>query len=237
MQTAIATIEAFVRREMGSAAGHDLVIGHGYLHVDRVRRHALRIGDGEGVDRMDLVETAALLHDIGLRHVESRADHAAVSSALARDYLHGSHFFAKDEINAVVIAIARHSDVTPIPNLRGASLDDALTAILREADVLDALGAVGIMRAFMTKHARPPYDATTPAGDSWSLSGDQFADLRRQGRFPTATVMDQINLQIAIYDNLRSDTARQLGTPLVAFTRAYVEQLIREVGSQCPAPS
>jgi len=44
--------------------------------------------------------------------------------------------------------------------------------------------------------------------------------------------MDQINLQIAIYGNLRSETARRLGAPLVAVMKAYVQQLIREIGGQ-----
>jgi len=232
MQTAIASLEAFVKHEMTDAAEHDLAIGHGYLQVDRVRRHALRIANGEGTDRLDLVEATALLHDIGLPHVDDRADHAAVSSCLASDCLRRNHSFSKAEIRAVVTAIAHHSDITPIPDVLGASLDDALTAILREADTLDVLGAMGLMRAFMTKHNRPPYDLSAPAGDSWGLSADQFTQRRHQSRFPATTVVDQINLQIAVYDNLRSETARRLGAPLVAFMKAYVKQLTREVGTQ-----
>ena len=232
MQTVIASIEAFVRHEMGGAAGHDLVIGHGYLHVDRVRRRALQIGNGERFARLDLVEAVALLHDIGLPHVDDRAEHAAVSSALAGDYLRRNHCFPEDEIDAIVTAIAHHSDVRPIPEVRGASLDDALTAILREADILDLLGAVGLMRASMTKYYRPPYDPNAPAGDSWGLSADQLTQRRHQGRLPATTVVDQINLQIAIYDNLGSATARRLGAPLAAFMKAYVRQLTREVDSQ-----
>lgn len=42
----IAGIEALVKAERAAARGRDATIGHGYEHVVRVRRHALRIASG-----------------------------------------------------------------------------------------------------------------------------------------------------------------------------------------------
>jgi hypothetical protein len=41
--------------------------------------------------------------------------------------------------------------------------------------------------------------------------------------------MDQINFQMSCYDNLNTETARQIASPLIAFMRAFVEQFTAEV--------
>jgi len=226
----VAAIEAHVRAVMDGAARRPTVIAHGYDHVDRVRRWALRIAGGEGLARRDLVEATALLHDIGLAQMETRGGHAHTSAALAEAYLDAHGWFSRDEVAAIVGAIRAHSDITPIPPIHGAPLAEGLRAVLREADILDALGAVGLMRACMSKGSRPAYDPRDVRGPTWGLSGDGFTALRGRAGVPSATVIDQVNLQIAIYDNLRSETARRFGQPLVATMRAFVEQLAAEVG-------
>jgi putative nucleotidyltransferase with HDIG domain len=227
----VQTIEAHVRTTMRAAGDSTLAIGHGFAHVDRVRRWAMRLARDQGFTRLDLVEVTALLHDIGLAKLDERTHHAAVGADMAEAYLKTLGWPTAEEVEAVVHAIRHHSDVVPIPPLRGASLPEALGAILREADILDALGPVGLMRACASKATRPFYDPNKVKGPAWGLSGDEFTRLRGEGRLPAATIVDQVNLQIAMYDNLSSEASRALGAPQVAYLRHFVAALAGQVGT------
>ena len=117
---------------------------HGYEHVERVRRLCRYIArklmeKGIEVD-LEVLELAALLHDIGRNISEER--HAIVSAEIARQILN-SLGYSKDKIEKVVKAILAHSYSARIKpeTIEG--------AILSDADKLDALGAIGIARVFM----------------------------------------------------------------------------------------
>jgi uncharacterized protein len=114
---------------------------HDFDHVMRVYRLAERIGQAEGAD-MPVLRTACLLHDIGRADQETGRvpDHAAEGARRARDLLSAR---PPQFVDAVAHAIAAHrfrgDDVQP------RTLE---ARILYDADKLDAIGAVGIARAF-----------------------------------------------------------------------------------------
>ncbi len=68
----IERIEQHARDIMAKIAP-DMAIAHDWKHIDRVRRWALRIAQQEGFDNLEMVEAAALLHDIGLASVTERS--------------------------------------------------------------------------------------------------------------------------------------------------------------------
>ena len=47
-------------------------------------------------------------------------------------------------------------------------------------------------------------------------------------------IIDQVNFQISFYGELHTETAKQLGRPLVAFMKAYVRQLEVEIRKEIP---
>jgi uncharacterized protein len=112
---------------------------HDFDHVLRVLALAERIGQAEGAD-LGIVRAAALLHDVGREQAEAEGlDHAAFAAERARAIL-DRHPPAR--IEAVAQAIAAHRYRTdPQP----ASLE---AQVLFDADKLDAIGAVGVARAF-----------------------------------------------------------------------------------------
>lgn len=113
---------------------------HAFDHVLRVLALAEHIAQAEGAD-LEIVRTAALLHDIG-RAEESRTglDHALIGAEQAREILRGH---PPDRVEAVVEAIATH-------RFRADRPPQSLEAkVLFDADKLDAIGAVGVARAFM----------------------------------------------------------------------------------------
>ena len=230
----IQQIESYVRQSMSSVTAPDLRLAHGFRHVDRVRRWALRIADGEAVQDLELVEAAALLHDIGLTRVEveHRGQHAQVGAETAARFLRDRRLFTEQETEAITDAIRCHGS----PSSGG-----VLGRILRDADKLDALGAVGIMRAFTSKYAKPEYAPHDVKGDTWRMSMQGFEQRFKEGKGIGARIMDQVNFQISFYDELHTETAKQMGRPLIEFMRAFVIQLESEVigspgGGQNAAP-
>jgi len=119
--------------------------GHDFDHVLRVLALAERIARAEGAD-LEVVRAAALLHDLG--RAEERAtgqDHAVVAARRAREILAGH---PAEKVEAVVHAIAAHRFRTgPAPSTPEARA-------IFDADKLDAMGAIGVARAFAHAGAR-----------------------------------------------------------------------------------
>jgi HD superfamily phosphodiesterase len=215
-------IERFVLEAMGTVTSPDLRIAHDFRHVDRVRGWALRIARGEAFRDLALVEAAALLHDIGLSRVavEQRNRHGQVGAELAAEFLAGRGLFSETEAGAIVEAVRCHN---------ASSGGGQLGEILRDADKLDALGAVGVMRAFTSKHAQPEYDPENVKGDTWGMPMGWYEQRFTAGQGIGDTIVDQVNFQICFYGDLHTATARRLGKPLVAFMRTYLIQLNAEI--------
>jgi uncharacterized protein len=219
----IQQIEGYVRRAMSTVATPDLRIAHDFKHVNRVRRWALLIAKQEGLD-LELVEAAALLHDIGLTRVkvERRSQHAQAGAEMSAQFLHERRLFTDEEIQVISDAICCHSS----PSGGG-----VLGKVLRDADKLDALGAVGIMRAFTSKHAKPEYDPHNVKSDTWEMTMGEFEGRFAEGKGIGGYIIDQVNFQIGFYDELHTETAKQIAQPLVEFMKAYVVQLDSEISS------
>jgi putative nucleotidyltransferase with HDIG domain len=214
-------IEDHVVRTMATVESPDLRIAHGFPHVDRVRRWALHIAAEEGYPDLAVVEAAALLHDIGLAFVSERREHGQVGAEMAARYLREHALFSPAEVEAIAEAIRCHNAPPGGGGLLG--------TILREADTLDTLGAVGIMRAFTSKYALLPYDPQQVKGETWGWTIGSFEERFAAGRGIGPAIVDQINFQISLHENLQTASARRAAMPLVAYMRAFLDQLAREV--------
>lgn len=115
-----------------------------YSHQPRLYRLAQVVGEGQQYDD-DVLYAAALLHDLGVfmghrpEDIEalSRWDHVAYAMAKAPELLIAFGFPA-DKVPAVLSAIRTH-----LPNTQPDCIEGW---ILRDADLLEQLGAVGILR-------------------------------------------------------------------------------------------
>ncbi len=120
---------------------------HGLDHTLRVTDLCTQIGRREGAD-MEILIAAALLHDIA-RPVEEELGipHEEEGSRIAEGLLR-SLGYPESVISGVIHAILTH-------RYRTSRIPETLEAkILSDADKLDAMGAVGIARAFMTAGER-----------------------------------------------------------------------------------
>ena len=114
---------------------------HDFDHILRVLALAERIAQVEGAD-LHVVRTAALLHDWGRAESQSGGrNHADVAGEQAERFL-ASRDVPEAQIAAVVHAIMAHRfRADPHPQTLEAKA-------LFDADKLDAIGAIGIARAF-----------------------------------------------------------------------------------------
>ncbi len=117
---------------------------HGWPHVERVLGLVLRLSE-KYRDRIDLeaLVVATLLHDIGRRFEEDYGEHHAVISARLAKHLLKAMGYNEDFIGRVEEIILSHSFSL---NKKPESLE---AMILSDADKLDAIGAIGVVRAFM----------------------------------------------------------------------------------------
>ena len=217
----IQTIEDYVMRTMEAFVCPDLRIAHGFQHVDRVRGWALHIAREEAYPDLEIVEAAALLHDVGLAAVTDRRDHGQVGAEMATRFLREHELFAEEDIVAIAEAIQAHNAPPGGGGLLG--------TILREADTLDALGAVGVMRAFASKYEKPPYVGQQVKGETWGLTIADFEVRFADGTGIGPAIADQVNMQISLHGNLQLASSRRAAAPLVDYMRGFLVQLQREV--------
>ncbi len=136
--------------------------GHDWWHIHRVRNLAKRIAQEEGADIL-VVELAALLHDIG-DYKFFQGDEEA-GPALVRKWL-SSLKISSFLIDKIVEIISQISFMHTLPSGKGSKKKNSTSNLTKElmavtdADRLDAIGAIGIARAFTYGgfFNRPIYD-------------------------------------------------------------------------------
>jgi uncharacterized protein len=188
---------------------------HDFDHVLRVLALAERIGQAEGAD-MEIVRAAALLHDVGRARADVEGlDHAAVGAAQAREILAGQPLA---KVEAVVHAIAAH-------RYRAAPEPETLEAqVLFDADKLDAIGAVGIARAFAYGGAH--------GQRLWApIESVDVARWKREGDDPDAhTPIHEFVVKLSkLKDRLFTPTGHAIAEERHAFMVSFFERLDAEI--------
>ncbi len=115
--------------------------GHDWWHVYRVWKTALHIAEHEKAD-LFVVQLAALLHDIADWKFNSGDD--SVGPKLAKEWL--------EKLNVDSKIISHVCDIIQNMSFKGAGVKSLMKTkegmIVQDADRLDAIGAIGIGRAF-----------------------------------------------------------------------------------------
>jgi uncharacterized protein len=175
-----------------------------YGHQPRLYALACRIGQGTSFDD-DILFAAAWMHDLGvfLRHrpqepeLLARWNHVPYTISRSRDLLMGWGF-PPEKLDAVAEVIRTHQPQ-----------DEPLTLeaiLLRDADILEQLGAVGALRA--------------------------IAKVGRDTRYPTFSSVVPV-LQRAVEGlpgKLRTANAQQLAAPRVEVLRVLLAAIDDEAG-------
>lgn len=126
----------FVKEQLKGAEG-----GHDWFHIERVYKNALLIAEGEDCDIM-VVQLGALLHDIADSKFHNGDE--TVGPRVAREFL--------EQQNTDEATIAHVINIIDNISFKGGNFERTFRSIeldiVQDADRLDALGAIGIARAF-----------------------------------------------------------------------------------------
>ncbi len=194
---------------------------HDFEHVLRVWRMALRIAREEGAD-LEIVSAAALLHDIGRAEEQATGRcHAEIGAERARQILAGQ---AAARVEAVAEAIAQH-------RFRGAAGPHGLEArVLYDADKLDAIGAIGVARAYAV--------AGATGQRLWAAVDEAYAE--RDPEAGRADLGDDAHTPVhefrfkldRLAARMTTATGRRLAEGRQRTMRAFFERLEREVAGE-----
>ncbi len=141
--------------------------GHGFDHTERVYRNALLISGEENVD-LDIVQASVLLHDIARAKEtdENGVCHSEEGAKMAKEILKEMNF-PDEKIDKVLHCIKVHRFS------KGLKAETREAEILQDADRLDALGAMVLVRMIQRslKYNLPIYDPNIPIKEKYDGKG------------------------------------------------------------------
>lgn len=200
----LAATRAHVRARLaGEGSGHD------WWHIERVARLALRLAAEEGADAF-LCELAALTHDLADWKIV--ADEAQALADL-RAWLaeHGADEATRAAVLEIITTMSfKGGGQPPMRTLEG--------QIVQDADRLDAIGAIGIARAFTYGGAKG-----LPLHDPEAEPRRQMTAAEYRGQ-QAATVAHFHEKLLLLKDRMNTAPARRLA----AHRHAVLEQFLAE---------
>lgn len=187
---------------------------HDFAHIERVLESARILSAQEG-GNWQVIEPAVWLHDL----VNLPKDHldrqkaSVLSAEEAIQHLREMGLVDEALLKQIYHAIAAHSFSAGIP------AETLEAQIVQDADRLDSLGCLGMMRTFAVSGAlkRPLFDPQDPFAVQRDLDDTQYA-------------LDHFEVKLfRIAETLHTKTARQMAKERVDFMRAFQAQLKKEL--------
>ena len=189
--------------------------GHDWFHVERVCRIALRIGREEGAD-LFAIELAALLHDVADWKFAG-GDHEAGPRA-ARNWLTSLH------VSPAVIDLV--CEIIAGLSFKGAGVETPIATLagqcVQDADRLDALGAIGVARAFAYggHKGRALYDPAIPP--------EPHASFEAYKKNAGPTINHFYEKLLLLKDRMNTATGKRLAADRHRFLERFLEQFFAE---------
>lgn len=189
--------------------------GHDWWHIFRVWKTACLIGEAEGAD-LFTVQLGALLHDVADWKFHGGDDGAGPRKA--REWL--------ESRKVPETAIAHVCTIIREVTFKGAGVPTPASSlegmVVQDADRLDALGAMGIARAFAYGgyKGHPMHDPEMPPRLHAS-----FEDYKKSRG---TTINHFYEKLLLLKDRMHTETARRLAEERHAFMEAYLRQFFRE---------
>lgn len=192
--------------------------GHDISHLTRTMNIALNICEKEDGDKL-IVGISAFMHDIHriMQNVSGKFVSPKESLHKVREILNHTDL-SQDKIDKICFCIEYHEEY----NWNGNNVDDLNTLILQDADNLDALGAIGIARAFLYDgaHNIKMYDENIPLNIEESYS--EF-----NGNDPS-TIHHFYHKLFKLKDNMNTKAAKEIAIKRTDIMKDFVKEFLRE---------
>ena len=187
---------------------------HGWEHIKRVYRLALYVAEQENADAF-IVGMAALMHDIGHLSTDKSLHHADLSMAMANELLL-AYDVSYDTREAILHAIVAHSFSL------GIEVRTLEAKVMRDADRLDSLGAIGILRWAITGAVRRTGETQTYHPDDPFAEWHTLDDRRY--------MLDHFYTKLLKLDGtMATQAGRTLAEQRTAFMLTYMKEFRREL--------
>lgn len=192
--------------------------GHDISHLVRTMNIALNICEKENGDRL-IVGISAFMHDIH-RIMQNELGHFITpkeSIEKVKEILSYTDL-NKDIIDKICFCIEYHEEY----NWNGNNVEDMNTLILQDADNLEAIGAIGIARAFMYDgaHNNKMYDENIPLDFNEDYNEDNKDD-------PT-TIHHFYHKLFKLKDNMNTKTAYEIAEKRTEYMNEYIKEFLDE---------
>jgi uncharacterized protein len=204
----VSAAETFAREALtGESSGHD------WWHIVRVRALAHTIAEAERADTF-VCELAALLHDIADPKIAGDWD---TGMAHVRGWLmeHDTPAAEREHVLEIIGAISFAGGSKPTPRtLEG--------LIVQDADRLDAIGAIGIARAFAYggAHGRILYDPDVAPRET--MTADEYRS------HLTPTINHFYEKLLLLKERMNTAYARQLAEQRHQVMEAFLDEFYAE---------
>lgn len=188
--------------------------GHDWWHIYRVWKNALAICKIEKADTF-IVQLAALLHDLDDWKFNENGDETPLRARAWLDSLHVD--------SATAEAVCRI--ITHI-SYKGAGVENKMDSlegfIVQDADRLDAIGAIGIGRAFAYGgyKNRPMYDPDSPP--QMHVSFEEYKNSK------SATINHFYEKLLLLKDRMNTQTAKRIAEERHNVMVKFLDQFMKE---------
>ena len=210
MQSPIEKTIDFVKQELKHAeAGHD------WWHIERVWKSAKAIAKEENVDLL-VVEFAALLHDIADAKFHNGDEE--IGPKKAGDFLNS--ISVNEAIVIHVQEIIRNMSFKS--GLGEIKFSSPEMLVVQDADRLDAIGAIGIARAF-TYGGFKNRELYNPA-----IKPEVKQSKEAYKNTTAPTINHFYEKLLLLKDKMNTETGKRIAQKRHAFMEAYLEQFYRE---------
>lgn len=203
----------FVKETLRGAEG-----GHDWFHIQRVFNNTLLIAKDEKPDILT-VSLAALLHDIA--DAKFHEGDETIGPKLAKTFLNNLGI-PKKTINHVVKIIENISFKNTLAQKKGRPFNSLELQIVQDADRLDAIGAIGIARAFNYGgfKNRELYNPDI---------APKLKQTKEAYKNSTAPTINHFYEKLLLLkDKMNTETGRKLAAERHRFMLDYLEQFFKE---------
>lgn len=202
---------SFVKARLSEAEG-----GHDWTHIERVWTMASQICEGEGKGDLLTIELAALLHDIS--DAKFNGGDEDLGSQLAFNFLlkNGIQIERAEQIQTIVKYVS----------FKGGFPQNYIHTIefqiVQDADRLDAMGAIGIARAFNYGgyKNRPIYDPSVPL--------QEYVDSKAYHKSAAPTINHFYEKLLKLKDLMNTSTGKKIAQERHDFMLEFLHRFYKE---------